>query len=143
MGKNNEQNSFDVFTYGLKEMSTTINNTKYTNTYLYHYNSITLSYYYYNGKEWIEDIEEVGGNDSSWYNEYTDNFGNIFYQHKFEFPDTLITYLSPFIINDSNQINEIPAKRGDKLFKCPFCKKDFPISILPNHIVSQHRNKKK
>ena len=143
LGKNNEQNSFDVFTYGLKEMSTTINNTKYTNTYLYHYNSITLSYYYYNGKEWIEDIEEVGGNDSSWYNEYTDNFGNIFYQHKFEFPDTLITYLSPFIINDSNQINEIPAKRGDKLFKCPFCKKDFPISILPNHIVSQHRNKKK
>lgn len=142
LGKNNEQSSIDILTYGLKEMSTTMNDTKYTNIYLRHYDSITLSYYYYNGGIWMLDTEEVGGNDSSWYNEYADNFGHSFKQHKFEFPNILIPYLSPFMENNSDIIKIMAAKRGDRLDICPFCKKFFPSSILRAHVEKDHRKKR-
>jgi hypothetical protein len=105
LGKYDGQFSFDVLTYGLLQGGTGYNDIKYTNSIKRYYNSIIIEYYYFNGKDWISNIETIGSNDSSWYNEYTDSYGHLFLQHKFDYPAILIPYLDTFT-SDANDYNE-------------------------------------
>jgi hypothetical protein len=96
LGKYKNQHGMDIFTYGFMQSGTEINASIYTNKNLRKYSSIILEYYYYNGKNWILDEEEIGGNDDSWFNIYTDEYGHIFKQHKWEFPAIILPYLTSF-----------------------------------------------
>jgi hypothetical protein len=109
LGKYEGQSSFDVLTYGLIQSGSGYNDSKYTNIIKRYYNSIIIEYYYFNGREWNLNTETIGGNDSSWYNEYTDSYGHLFLQHKFDYPAILIPYLNPFTSDDKNysKIREI------------------------------------
>ena len=110
LGKYTGQTSMDILTYGFMQTSTVYNDPKYTNRFLREYSNIIFEFYYYNGQNWVLDTEEIGGNDSSWYNEYRDSFGHIFLQHKFDYPNILIPYLKSFF-GDSDNIT--PAE-GEK-----------------------------
>jgi hypothetical protein len=96
LGKYHNQNSFDILTYGFVQSATIENDTKYTNLYKREFDGIVFEYYYYNGVNWDVDTETVGGNTSEWFNEYTDSYGHLFLQHKYEYPIILIPYLETF-----------------------------------------------
>jgi hypothetical protein len=62
-----------------------------------------MTYIYYNGGEWVEVSEKIGGNEEDWYNVYEDRVtGNKFRQHKFEYPTILTNYLEPFALHNSD-----------------------------------------
>ena len=60
------------------------------------YSSINIEYYYYNGSNWILTEEIVGGNTDDWYYNTTDEIGNNFTQHRFEFPQILKPYIGQY-----------------------------------------------
>jgi hypothetical protein len=96
LGKYNGQVSFDIFTYCLTRNAVYLNSSEYVTRTRRVFPSITITYYYFNGKSWILNTETVGGNDETWYIEYTDNSGYKFLQHRFEFPKIFLQYLQPF-----------------------------------------------
>jgi len=99
-GKHNYQYSLDILTYNILQMGTIPNDPKYTNPHLRYYAPITFVYYYYNGRDWNEVSEVIGGNDSSLFNTYNDSYGHLFYQHNLELPFILTPYLNPFGFED-------------------------------------------
>jgi hypothetical protein len=101
LGKYEGQYSFDVLTYGLLQSGSGYNDPKYTNGIKRYYDKITFEYFYFNGQEWILDTEIIGGSDDSWFNEYTDSYGHLFLQHKFDYPAILIPYLDSFNSDDN------------------------------------------
>ena len=107
LGKYEGQHSMDILTYGFMQTSTLQNVSEYTNMYYRTYSKILFEFFYFNGKEWILDSEEVGGNDETWFNTYYDDYGHKFLQHKFEFPNILNAYVSTFAIDYENS-----AKNG-------------------------------
>jgi len=96
-GKYSNQIAFSYYLYGNQPIASYINDPQYKNPVRYEYSKITIEYYYYNGSKWVDDIIELGGNDPSWYVEYTDINGNKFYQHKFEYPLILVDYVAEMI----------------------------------------------
>lgn len=98
-GKYGNQESFCKFTYGFLPIYNKITNKSFTLTEAY-YNTIKVDFFYYDGSTWIEDSEEIGGNDSSWFNSLTDSLGNIHRQHKFQFPFPLLSYFNTNDIHD-------------------------------------------
>ena len=112
LGKYDGQFSFDVLTYGLLQSGTGYNDIKYTNGIKRYYNSIIIEYYYFNGKDWALNTETIGSNDSSWYNEYTDSYGHLFLQHKFDYPAILIPYLDTFTTDKDNYNETIGQTRA-------------------------------
>ena len=91
-GKFSNQVPYSYMIYGCQSVGTYINPPEYTNSIKFQYPHIIFTYYYYDGSNWILDTEIIGGNDDSWFTVYTDNYGNKFYQHKFEFPAILLDY---------------------------------------------------
>ena len=111
LGKYEDQYSFDVITYGLIQSGSGYNDTKYTNIIKRYYNTIVIEYYYFNGNEWLLTRETIGGSDSSWFNEYSDSYGNLFLQHKFDYPAILIPYLDTFTSgNNYEEVADGPIK---------------------------------
>jgi hypothetical protein len=106
LGKYNGQVSFDVFTYGLTRNSVYYNSQEYVNRLRRNFPSIYITYYYFNGKEWVLNSELVGGNDDSWFVEYTDNSGYKFLQHRFEFPTIFLQYLQSFSDTNESYLSE-------------------------------------
>ena len=96
-GKFSNQVAYSYMTYGCDSIGTYRTLPEYTNAVAYQYPQLTLTYYYYDGSNWILDTEVIGGNDDSWFTVYTDNYGNKFYQHKFEFPYILLDYVQYFM----------------------------------------------
>jgi len=104
LGKFKNQYSYDIITYGLGQLATYQNNNKYSNPILREYPILEFEYFYYNGLEWILETEKIGGNTKEWYNTYTNSSGDIFYQHKFEYPNILLTYTpiySYYLLDDT------------------------------------------
>ena len=93
LGKFSERQPMTHFTYGLQPIAAYPNDPIYYNPFRYEYAPYTLGYYWYNGIKWIYSTETIGGNTPEWYVEYKDLNGNLYYQHKFEFPYTLYDYL--------------------------------------------------
>lgn len=108
IGKYPGQSSMDCLTYGLMQLSTVVNDPKYTNLHVREYSNIIIEFYYYNGRNWVLEIEEVGGNSPDWFNEYQDSYGHVFLQHKFDFPAILLPYLSTYY----NSNNEFGGELG-------------------------------
>jgi hypothetical protein len=107
-GKFSNQVAYSYYLYGFQSIGTyEIIDSPYTNSVYFEYPQLTLTYYYYDGSNWILTSEVIGGNDDSWYTIYTDNYGNKFYQHKFEFPTILLDYVEYFM----SQINS-PGNLG-------------------------------
>jgi len=111
-GKFSNQVSYSYITYNSLQIANKIisdvTTEKFTNTLISQYGDIILEYYYYNGIEWVEDTEIIGGNSyditktDKDYNTYTDNLGYKYLQHKFELPFILIPYLKTFV----NELDE-------------------------------------
>ena len=96
LGKYKNQVSLDCITYNFLQNGTVENSPEFTNLVYRKFPKITFEYYYYNGKVWILETEEIGDNDETWYNIYKDSLGNTFYQHKWEVPLFIAPYLEPF-----------------------------------------------
>ncbi len=98
-GKYGEQMSYSNITYGILPVSIKMNENAGSNYFtplVHEYIPLKIEYYFYDGSKWVLEEEIVGGNDSSWYNTYTDLLGNVFYQHKFVYPQMLLSYLPLF-----------------------------------------------
>jgi len=108
-GKFSNQVALSYLLYGCQSIGTySINDPSITNTFKLLYPDITFTYYYYNGSNWVLETEVIGGNDPSWYVEYSDNYGNKFYQHRFQFPLILLDYAKyfmPHLLDDDEFID--------------------------------------
>jgi hypothetical protein len=91
-GKYNNQKPYYYFTYGvLPKINQKMN----------------MSYYYYNGANWIETDEIIGGEKDSFYVEYNYN-GKLYIQHKLEYPNVLNEYIcTKQVVNKIKLINDI------------------------------------
>ncbi len=105
LGKFGNQASYNIITYNMINTATNLNEPKYTNRLIRRYNTIQIEYYYYNGREWVLKSELVGANTPDWYNEYSDPLGNTYKEHRFDYPSILIPYLQPYILMNSNAMN--------------------------------------
>jgi hypothetical protein len=108
-GKFSNQVSFATLVYGLSQTaakSTTVFTPEiFTNTYVGVYGDIKINYFYYNGIEWLEDVEIIGGSGIENYTTYTDNLGYKFFQHTIEEPYILIPYLGSYVNSIKNAFN--------------------------------------
>jgi hypothetical protein len=102
----NQQVAFDRFTYGLAEEAQVPVSSEYVNKYKNRYSPIPITYYWFNGKSWVLESEVFGGNDDSWYEEYIDNSGYKFLQHRLDYPATLLQYLQPFANTSEPYLSE-------------------------------------
>lgn len=104
IGKYGDQVSYSRYVYGNHYTSLNqLSNTNYYNLYTMRFMPITIEYFYYDGKNWQPESEVVGSDgtntDSDWYVDYTDNIGNVYHQHKFEYPLILLPYFEDYSIN--------------------------------------------
>jgi len=95
--KTNQCYGYESITYDLSQINSQLNDPKYINRVKHSYPQIRFTYIYYDGNTWKEDTEIVGDNTPEWYNEYITDTGYLLYQHKFEFPLSLISYTTPYI----------------------------------------------
>jgi hypothetical protein len=111
IGKFGGQESYSKFIYNLTttavKSSTTITSEILTNKIVGLYNDIEIEYYYYNGVEWILDVETISGNGPEKYSIHSDKLGYKFIQHVLEFPVTLLAYIQNFISFKDNRKNVI------------------------------------
>jgi hypothetical protein len=111
LGKFSNQVPLTNFYYGFAPIGVYANDPKYANYALYQYPLVRIEYYWYNGSVWVLEQEFVGGNTPDWYVEYEDNNGNIYYQHKFEFPIILLDFIKYFQshVMENSQLNQLLA----------------------------------
>ena len=101
IGKFGQQQSYSRFVYAQNYITLLNSDTSknYYNLYILQFGPIIIEYYYYDGKQWNLETEQIGGNEEEWYVNYSDNIGNIYHQHKFEYPMTLLPYFSNYSIS--------------------------------------------
>ena len=97
LGIKNKQYGYNVITYDLSQIESVKNDSKYINVVKRSFPVLSITYHHYNGNTWVKDTETVGGNTPDWYNEYTNDNGQLIHQHKLEFPHTLIPYTTSYI----------------------------------------------
>jgi len=98
VGKYSSQEAISYFYFGFETIAAYAIDSKYSNPVRYEFPQVTLEYYYYNGADWVLTSEVVGGNDlTNDYVTYSDINGNLFFQHKFEYPYTLIDYVETYM----------------------------------------------
>jgi hypothetical protein len=115
VGKFGEQQPYSKYVYS-QQYITLIpsNNTgkNYYNIYNLEFAPIIIEYFYYDGMNWQTDSEQIGDNSELWYVNYTDNIGNIYHQHKFEYPFILLPYFKDYSISkyaiDKMGMSEMP-----------------------------------
>ena len=90
LGLKDNQYGYNVITYDLTQIESLLNDPKYINVVKRLFPQLSITYHYYNGNTWVKDTELVGGNTPDWYSEYVSDNGKLIYQHRFEFPLTLI-----------------------------------------------------
>jgi hypothetical protein len=97
LGKYSNQKSYSNYVYG-QQYYDSIDIEGYTSIVKYFFNPIIIDYYYYNGKEWIEEMVNIGSINDDFYIVYT-NGSSTYYQSKFEYPDILYNYQKFYNIN--------------------------------------------
>jgi len=105
VGNYGDQVAYNLITYNMCQIGTTYNDPKYTNKVKRLYQAIDIEYYYFNGLKWVTDTETIGGNTDDWFIDTTDNIGNLFHQHRFDFPTVLIPYIDVY---HNETINDAP-----------------------------------
>lgn len=104
LGNYSNQTPYSIITYKMAQIGTAINDPKYANRSKRLYQSIDIEYYYFTGLGWQLDNDTIGSNTDDWYIDTSDNIGNIFHQHRFDFPAILIPYITFYhdqLVNDS------------------------------------------
>jgi hypothetical protein len=96
-GLKQNQYGYESITYDLSQIDSQLNEPQYINRVKRLYPQLFITYFYYDGNTWVEDTEIVGNNTPEWYNEYITDTGYLLYQHKFEFPLSLISYTETYI----------------------------------------------
>jgi hypothetical protein len=96
VGNYGNQVPYNIITYTMAQIGTTYNDAKYTNRVKRLYQPIEIEYYYFNGLQWVIDVETIGGTTDDWFIDTTDNIGNLFHQHRFDFPTILIPYIDVY-----------------------------------------------
>ena len=102
LGKFGNQVGMHRFTYALTtsgSFPTSKIGDDYYNSLVGYRPSIVVEYCYYDGNNWIEETETIGGNDESWYTSYTDTLGNKILQHKFDIPNIFLGYTKPYVLS--------------------------------------------
>ena len=120
IGKYSNQVGYYIYSYGLLPLGNfQIEDQQSINRIGYTYGKITFEYFYYNGETWILEEETIGGTTRDWYNIYVDSNNKRYYQHKFEFPNILLSYQSSFaqsLFNYTNNtftaMDECPINAG-------------------------------
>lgn len=96
LGKYGNQKGLNLFTYGFNPIATTINpDTSYFFPFILKYQNVKFEYYYYNGIKYVLNTETIISDEST-YTVNTDGLGNKFYQSKWEFPFSLLSYLESY-----------------------------------------------
>jgi hypothetical protein len=106
IGKYSGQYSMSRFCYGFQyiyDEATT--DPAFINGIRYEYPQLKITYYWFNGRSWVEDVEYVGGNDPTWYNTYSNTSGILITQHRFIIPYFLQIYLANNLIEDQTEYN--------------------------------------
>ena len=96
-GLKNNQYGYNVITFHLSQTASLRNDPKYINVVKRSFPQLSITYYYYNGNIWVEDTEVVGDNTPDWYSEYPIDTGKLINQHRFEYPQSLTSYMTPYI----------------------------------------------
>ena len=100
IGKYSNQIGYHIYSYGLLPLSNfPIEDNTSTNKVGYTYGRIIFEYFYYNGESWILEEETIGGTTRDWYNIYVDSNNNKYYQHRFEFPNILLSYQQSYAMS--------------------------------------------
>jgi S1-C subfamily serine protease len=130
IGKFGNQRPYSRYVYGQSPICSILQGSEYNEPFVFHYGPVTIDYYYYNGNVWQFDTETVGGNDSSWYNVYTDNTGTKYNQHLFEFPQILVPYIKSYNITKfaSTPLSSIPMS-SHQIASMPMS--SMPMSSMP------------
>ena len=104
-GKFSNQDAFFNFTYGWSAIgSKPVPKGVADNGLVAIMGRIYFEYYYFNGKEWILETEELNDDyDEDFYTVYKDALGNRFYESKWNFPPILLTYESSYINRISHE----------------------------------------
>lgn len=98
IGKYAGQFSLARFAYGFQFIyETTTDDPTFIDGVRYEYPQLQINYFWFNGRDWVEDIEYVGGNDPSWYYTYTNTSGEKVTQHRFILPYFLPIYIADTI----------------------------------------------
>lgn len=101
LGKYGSQKSYSEYVYG-QQYSETLpiiqSERTYTNNYIYLFNPIIISYYFYNGSIWLEESIQIGSNETEFYVDYSNN-DLLYKQNKFEYPEILYNYQKFFNVN--------------------------------------------
>jgi hypothetical protein len=95
VGKYDGQQSLYRFTTGFQPVGdyATLDPNFIDNT-IYQYPQVKITYFYYDGTVWKEQVDFIGSNDPSWYETFT-NFSNINTTiNRFQLPPFLVIYLS-------------------------------------------------
>ena len=95
IGKYSGQDSLYKFQIGFQAIGSVItNDSTYNGNLKFELPILRITYSYYNGQTWVDDIEYVGGNDPSWYVQYKNISGEIKTVHRFVIPPFLLLYTS-------------------------------------------------
>ena len=142
LGKFSNQLSYSRLTYGVSPIATNrFEGPSYANVVSYKYPLLTLKYFYYNGLNWVEETEVIGGNNSNWY--VVNVHANLeYYQHKLEYPVSLWNYKPTnnkielkSVVNATN-VSKIIDSMARLSFTCGHCfgiiKANFPINNYNN-----------
>ena len=117
IGKFGNQESYSKITYSLSFSAvlptSAITSEVFSNKIIGLYTDIEIEYYYYNGVEWILDIETISGNGPEKYSIYSDKLGYKFIQHVLELPVILLPYISNFVTNTNTISNMDDASCGN------------------------------
>ena len=99
-GKYGDQRSFAQFSYNLVPVGTYLIKDldlpeSYANVTYKIYPQITFDYYYFNGKEWVEESILIDYDEKNLVT-YTDNLGNKYLQNPLDYPIIMVPYNKPF-----------------------------------------------
>lgn len=118
IGKYFGQFSLARFSYGFQYIYDSITtDPTFIDGVKYEYPELKVTYYWFNGRDWVEDVEFIGGNDASWYYTFVNTSGEAVTQHRFILPYFLPIYISDTINPDSDynfNANYVSGKAGDK-----------------------------
>ena len=107
IGKFSNQQSFSDFVYNNRYISLIPSDSKYYNNFTSIFSGVRIVYYYFDGSDWVKDVENVLGNSVESYVDYADNTGNIYHQHKLEFPTILLPYFTEYSLANLTNSNYI------------------------------------
>ena len=139
IGKYDGQTSLYKFYLGFRSIGTYFNDEIiFPNTTRIELPILTVTYSYYNGLVWIDDVESIGGNGPEWYCTYTTPVFTI-NVNKFTLPPFLVYYISN-LLYDSTTNNLALDDKPRTYVNNPGGAKDFTSKKSSNNNLNKCTN---